>query len=109
MEDIMYDAWIEKFKAEAFPLIWEKYRPDKFILFGSRITGNAREESDIDAIVVSGKFSSIPFVNRSGLMLRLIRFPKHVDYLCYSPGEFDSVKSTSSIVCEALTYGISLS
>lgn len=35
-------------------------------------------------------------------MLKLVRFPKHVDYLCYTPEEFERIKDSSSIVEDAL-------
>ncbi|MGC8926401.1 MAG: nucleotidyltransferase domain-containing protein [Myxococcota bacterium] len=45
------DKWIEKFK-EIIPTL-QKINPSKIITFGLRESGNAKEASDIDIIVVS--------------------------------------------------------
>lgn len=42
----MRDPWIEKFKKEAAPKIAKEFKPEKIILFGSRVRGTAREDSD---------------------------------------------------------------
>jgi predicted nucleotidyltransferase len=39
------------------------------LLFGSRIKGTATENSDIDVIVVSNAFATIPFIERMSLIL----------------------------------------
>jgi predicted nucleotidyltransferase len=104
----MNDFWIEKFKKEALPKIIEEFHPEKIILFGSRVHGEAKEESDIDVIVVSNAFNDTPFLKRMPMVVRKTRFPKHVDYLCYSPEEFNRVKKTSSVVRDALENYIAL-
>jgi len=104
----MDDFWIKKFKEEALPKIIEELHPEKVILFGSRITGEAREESDIDVIVVAETFRKIPFLKRMPMVVRKTKFPKHVDYMCYFPEEFDRVKETSSVVMDALENSIVL-
>ncbi len=102
----MNDIWMTRFKNEALPLIEEAFHPSRVILFGSRIKGCATEESDLDVIVVAETFTGIPFVNRMGELLNLIWFPKHVDFLCYTPEEFDRVKTSSSVVRDALKTGV---
>ena len=72
------------------------------MLFGSRAQGKAREESDLDVIIISDEFRNIPFIKRMTTIRRAVRFPKHVDYLCYTPEEFENIKTTSSIVMDAL-------
>ena len=42
------------------------------------------------------------------MMLRLVRFPRHVDYLCYTPTEFEPIQHTSAIVHQAVQEGIVL-
>jgi len=37
-----------------------------------------------------------------------IRFNKHIDFICYSPAEFQKIKNTFSIVIDALEYGESI-
>ncbi len=104
----MNDYWIERFKKEALPKIIEEFHPEKVFLFGSRIKGEAREESDIDVILVAKAFSKIPFLKRMPMVIRKTRFPKHVDYICYSPEEFERIKQTSSVVMDALENSIVL-
>ena len=104
----MNDYWLEKFKKEALPKIIEEFHPKRIILFGSRIKGEAREESDLDVIVVAETFRGIPFLRRMPLVVRKSKFPKHVDYICYFPEEFDRVKKTSSVVMDALENSIEL-
>jgi hypothetical protein len=35
-------------------------------------------------------------------VLEVVRFPKHIDYLCYTPEEFARIQSTSSVVGDAM-------
>ena len=79
----MADSWIEKFKREAVPKIVNEFKPEKILLFGSRMLGADREESDIDVIIVSKMFEDIPFVRRMPLILKMLRFKKHIDVICY--------------------------
>ncbi len=78
-----------------------KFKPLKVVMFGSRITGRATEASDLDVIIVSKEFQEIPFVKRMGELLKAARFPKHVDYFCYTPEEFERVKDSSAIIEQA--------
>ncbi|MHB9028023.1 MAG: hypothetical protein ACYC9O_04600 [Candidatus Latescibacterota bacterium] len=57
-------------------------------------------------MVVAEAFREIPFVNRMGELLNLIWFPKHVDFLCYTPEEFERVKLSSSVIQDALKTGV---
>ena len=77
-------------------------------MFGSRITGRATEASDLDVIIISQDFKKIPFVKRMGEILKAARFPKHVDYFCYTPDEFERIKGASAIIEQALREGIEL-
>ncbi|HFE62825.1 MAG TPA: nucleotidyltransferase domain-containing protein [Caldithrix sp.] len=101
----MNDVWVKKFIRESLPQVIKKFKPDKIILFGSRATGEARQESDIDIIIVSSAFANIPFLKRMPMVLRNIKFDKHIDFICYSPQEFQRMKKKSSIVMEALEQG----
>ena len=99
---MMNDLWIERFNKEVLPLIVTEFKPVKVMFFGSRVSGGASEDSDIDVIVISEDFIDIPFVKRMGMILKLARFPKHVDYLCYTPEEFSNVKNNSVVIEDAL-------
>jgi len=98
----MKDFWIEQFKNLAIPKIIAKFKPERILIFGSRILGNANEDSDIDAIIISKTFSNISFFERMPLVLKTIKFPKHIDFFCYTPEEFKRISKSSSIIMEAL-------
>jgi len=98
----MPDLWVERYKSEVLPVLAAALKPTQVILCGSRAAGNARPESDLDVIIVADAFAGIPFVRRMSYVLGLARFPKHVDYLCYTREEFARIKDTSSVVDSAL-------
>ena len=99
------DRWVERFKKEALPVVLHECQPEKVVLFGSRVTGEADEESDLDVIVVSKVFEQIPFIRRMAFMLKKVRFTKHIDFLCYAPAEFERIRRTSAVLQDALQYG----
>lgn len=101
----MEDSWIQSFKDVALPVLISEFKPERVIIFGSRITGKAHEDSDIDVIVVADSFRNVPFIKRMPMMLRKTPFEKHVDYICYTPVEFKRIKSRSSILIDALETG----
>lgn len=100
------DEVLRLFVETALPVIKRDLAPSKILLFGSRVRGEAREESDIDVIIVSDYFRGVKFVRRMALVLKKVSFPRHVDYICYTPEEFEQVKESSTIVEAALSEGI---
>ena len=98
------DDWVDRFKKEAVPLIVDGFNPTHVLLFGSHAKGTATEDSDLDVIVVSDAFAGVPFVKRTGTVLRAIRFPRHVDVICYTREEFKQIRTRSSIVIDALDH-----
>lgn len=105
----MKDKWLDKFIKEAVPKIIKEIKPSRIIIFGSRAKDNAKENSDIDVIIISDYFKNIPFIRRMPILLRLIRFEKHIDFLCYTEDEFENIKEKSIIVSNALKNSIELS
>ena len=99
----VHDTWIIRFQKEALPLIWDRFHPKKVFIFGSRAKGVQTEESDLDIIIVSDYFRDIPFVKRYGMLFSLIKFPIHVDYICYTSEEFEDNKTRSVVIHDALT------
>ena len=61
---------------------------EKVIIFGSAARKEMNENSDIDLIVVSKKFSGKSFVKRPVGLRRIWTLHYPVDFLCYTPGEF---------------------
>jgi len=99
------DQWAAKFIDEGLPKLLMAVRPSRVIISGSRVRGEVGEASDLDVIVVADSFRDIPFLKRMPLLLKLVRFEKHIDFLCYTEEEFEQVKETSSIVKSALEEG----
>ena len=98
----MADTWVERYRKEVLPKLTRTLEPSSILLFGSRAAGTAHPESDLDVIIVAEAFAGIPFVRRMAYVLGLVRFPKHVDYLCYTREEFARIKESSSVVQDAL-------
>lgn len=84
------------------------YRPKAAWLFGSRISGKPKPESDIDLILVSEKFRGIKFIYRMGQFLKKIDFPRHIDAICYTPEEFEKKRKEIGIVSEAIQQGFKI-
>ncbi|MCA9972837.1 MAG: nucleotidyltransferase domain-containing protein [Anaerolineales bacterium] len=68
-----------------------RYRPEKVILFGSMAEGRTGEWSDLDLVII--KETSQPFVARSEEVALLCMAPVGVDYLVYTPDEFEQMIS----------------
>jgi predicted nucleotidyltransferase len=91
--------------------IAKKYKIEKIILFGSQAVGKAKKNSDVDLIVVSKKFAG---KKAFGGMVKLSmewhsksnNYP--VDFLCYSPREFEEQSRRISIVKQALEEGVEI-
>lgn len=79
----------------------------RLILFGSRATGKARKESDIDLLVVSPAFKNVKSGRGKDLYLFWnLDYP--VDFVCYTPEEFEKQKKQISLVRMALKEGIEI-
>ena len=68
-----------------------EYDPQKIILFGSMAGGEIHEWSDIDLVIV--KDTPKRFLARLKEVALLCRAPVGVDYLVYTPQEFDLLVS----------------
>ena len=99
----MSDPIIEIFRSEILPILIELFQPEDVILFGSRVVGSAHEESDLDVILVSKIFRDVLLHERFPLVRKSIRTPYSIDYLCYTPDEFERMKARSSVLESALT------
>lgn len=83
-------------------------RVEALILFGSRAEGKTDEWSDYDFIVVSPDFEGIPFIERGRLMFPLRERGVSYDFLCYTPAEFEALRSEPTIVKDAVEHGLAL-
>ena len=74
--------------------------------FGSRAKGKPHRYSDIDLIIVSPKFRKLDFFKRGAKMYDYWNLDYPVDFLCYTPEEFNKLKKQVTIVREAIREGI---
>ncbi len=81
---------------------------DKLILFGSNASGKTHRWSDIDLIIVSKTFKEMNFFERGAKMYDYWKLKKPVDFLCYTPEEFDRMKKQVTIVREAVREGVEI-
>lgn len=78
------------------------------IFFGSRVSGKPHRDSDIDLIIVSPAFRGIGFRWRATKMYDYWTLRMPVDFLCYTPEEFNRLKKQQTIVREAVENGIEI-
>lgn len=96
------DVIIKKYK-ESLAVLGVK--AEKIILYGSYAHGTAREDSDIDLIVVSSDFERKNIRERLELLgIASARIMEPVQALGFTPEEMDS-HDRSSFIKEVLEYG----
>lgn len=78
----------------------------KIILFGGRARGKAGRDRDIDLIIVSPRFRKLDFFQRGAKMYDYWTLGLPVDFLCYTPEEFEKLSKEITIVREAIKEGI---
>lgn len=80
--------------------IVKQYRPEKIILFGSRVRGEQRLDSDYDLIII--KKTKKRFVRRA---LDLPNIDLQADFFIYTPEEFQRMSDSGNPFLEsALKY-----
>lgn len=79
---------------------------ENILLFGSRAEGKFNKHSDVDLIIVSPDFEGMNFFERVSKMYDYWEIDLPVDFLCYTPKEFNKLKKGITIVSEALKKGI---
>jgi predicted nucleotidyltransferase len=102
------DRRIEAFTRTELPTLRQRWEPLDVIAFGSRVRGDALSTSDLDLILVSPKFASVPFLKRAGHVLEGLGFPPGLELLCYTPQEFEEKRQEFGIVRVATEEGILL-
>jgi len=81
---------------------------NRIILFGSMAKGKIHKDSDIDLILVSRKFKGKKSFKRSIGFYKYWNLDYPVDFLCYTPEEFNKLKKQVTIVREAVREGIEI-
>ncbi len=107
------DAQVSLMIARYRDKIQTLYEPEAVWLFGSRASGGATKDSDIDLIVVSDRFSQVRRLRRRSTFLRETGLAGAydlpvVDPLCYTPDEFLVGLNQPTIVAEAVASGVRL-
>ena len=98
-----------KNKLKAFRISVNKNFPiSKMYFFGSWAYGKPNKDSDIDLIIVSPKFRKLNFFKRGAKMYDYWNLNYPVDFLCYTPGEFNRLKKQITIVRDAVKEGIEI-
>jgi hypothetical protein len=96
---------IEKIK-EFILRLSKEFNVQNTVFFGSRTTRKSKENSDIDLIIVSKDFKKMNFIERAAKMYDFWDIDYPVDFLCYTPEEFNRLKKRISIVRQALHEGV---
>ncbi|HII30302.1 nucleotidyltransferase [Candidatus Woesearchaeota archaeon CG10_big_fil_rev_8_21_14_0_10_47_5] len=98
------DKWIKDFKKR----LYEKYKPEKIIIFGSRARKDNLIESDIDFVIVSKMFEGMKWPRRLAAVSELWKGLIAIEPLCYTPKEFDIKKRQLGIVNRAVDEGVEI-
>ncbi len=86
----------------------QKYQPEQVILFGSYARGDATDYSDVDVLVVSSYFQTIPQDKRLDVLYNDIRdLTPDFHVFGLTPNEYHNLSPFVSII-EAKTQGIQL-
>jgi uncharacterized protein len=102
------DPKLAEFVRCHLPTLRERLAPLQAIAFGSRARGDALSTSDLDLILVSPWFGSVPFLRRPVEVLEALDYPSGLELLCYTPQEFEEKRNEFGIVRVALEEGIAL-
>ena len=86
----------------------KKYSIERLLLFGSRARGEELLTSDVDVIIVSRDFNTIPFRKRPDFFLDEWTLPVDFEVLCYSPEELERKKKELGLVQQALKEGVDI-
>jgi len=91
---------------EGFP---SNFRVEGVFLFGSCATGKAKEDSDIDLVIISSDFKGIDFLKRLEFLsaLRSSNMTRSVsmDIIGYTPQEFENIEKESIVMRRAKREG----
>lgn len=80
----------------------------KMIFFGSRVHGKTHKWSDFDILIVSPEFKGKKSFERGIGFYKHWKEDKPVDFLCYSPEEFEYLKKRITLVKAAVEEGIEI-
>jgi len=96
---------IEKKLKEFKKAVNKDFPIQRMYLFGSQAWGKPHPDSDIDLIIVSPKFRKLNFFQRGAKMYDTWNLRCPVDFICYTPEEFNKLRKQVSIVSLAIEKG----
>ena len=85
--------------------VCQKYDIREMILFGSQVREEANENSDIDLIVVGEEFTGKSPLKRPVVLYLEWTMDYPLDFLCYTPEDFEDKRKGISIVRQAIKEG----
>jgi predicted nucleotidyltransferase len=100
------DPEVQRFLDECLGPIRTAFAPEGLFIFGSRASGTPDEWSDIDILLVSGRFAGRRAMDRLRTFRDLIEPHRHVDVVCVTPEEFERRREGANLVAEAVRTGI---
>lgn len=100
------DPLIRLFMESYLPRIRKLFSPQQVWLFGSRVRGDALEESDLDVIVVAASFEGVAWPERWSQILKRADVKHAIEFLCYTPKEFKRKRKQLGIVEAAVEEGV---
>ncbi len=86
----------------------KKIKVQQMILYGSRARGDYLKYSDVDVIVVSGAFKTIPFLERIYQTSKSWKWDLPLEVFCYTPEEFETKQKESGYMKMILKEGITI-
>jgi predicted nucleotidyltransferase len=102
------DPKLEAFIRDALPHLRQVFAPLRVVIFGSCARGDALSTSDLDVILVSPRFRSMRFLDRPVRALEALGYPGGIEFLCYTPEEFETKREELGIVRVAVETGLTL-
>ncbi|MFA0731632.1 MAG: hypothetical protein LKKZDAJK_002231 [Candidatus Fervidibacter sp.] len=106
LEVEIQDAELRHYIEANLDRILQLFEPKHIIAFGSRVNGTAREDSDIDLMVVSDAFEGIPFLERARKFNEAVSWHLRVDAWCLTVMEFERFRRQVGVVAEACREGV---
>ena len=86
----------------------QRNKISKLYLFGSLVSGKTHRSSDVDLIVVANRFRGKGLLERAPRLYMDWNLDYPVDFLCYTPEEFNKLRKRITIVKEAVEKGIEI-
>lgn len=79
---------------------------ERVIVIGSRARGGVSRESDVDLVLVDPRFAGVKSFRRARGLHAHWALDLPVDFICYTPEEFEGLKDRPTLVREAILHGV---